>query len=358
MHGGDIYRNKAELDFSVNINPLGIPESVKKALAEAVEDCSCYPDIRNEALKQAIHTMTGADEGSILCGNGASELFCAIMHGVKPRRIVLPVPSFSGYERAARAVCAEILYYGLRKENGFCLDRGILELLTEDIDMLILANPNNPVGNRIPPGLLAELLAHCRMRDIIVVLDECFIEFTQDWEQHSYLQRAGDFTNLMIVRSFTKIFAIPGVRLGYLVCANSSLLEKTQAQLPEWNLSVFAQKAGIAAAKETEYRRKSAGFVKAEREYLLQGLRRMGIYVYPGTANYLFFEMLYSQNMQNLQNLQCPLSEELLKHGILIRDCSDYRGLSKGYYRIAVRQREENRKLLERMGGLCAGNVL
>lgn len=338
MHGGDIYRNKVKLDFSVNINPLGIPESLKEALMEAVKDSSCYPDIRNEELKQAIHTITGAKINSILCGNGASELFLAIVHGVQPSKIIIPVPSFFGYEKASRASQADVLYYEMRKEARFCLEREVLHILSEDIDILFLANPNNPVGNCIENKLLEEILEVCQKKEIIVVLDECFIEFTDGWQQSSFLQRIESFSNLIIVRSFTKIFAIPGVRLGYLVCSNSLLLKKIEQQLPEWNLSVFAQKVGVAAVKELNYYRKSQDFVKIEREYFMQGLQRLGIFVYPGVANYLLFYTRYT------------LFEELLKQGILIRDCSDYRGLSKGYYRIAVRRREENKKLLTAIG--------
>lgn len=338
MHGGDIYRNQVRVDFSVNVNPQGIPERVRKALAEAAEVCASYPDIRYEELRQAIHTMTGAEKDRILCGNGASELFLAVVHATEPKKIMIPVPSFQGYEKAAEAVHADVVYYEMRKETGFCLEEGILEHLTEEIDLLFLANPNNPVGNRIAPELLEQILRHCLQREILVVLDECFIEFTDRWERHTYLQRVGEFPNLIVIRAFTKIFAVPGVRLGYLVCGNPMLRKRIEEQLPEWNLSVFAQKAGAAAAKETEYRRKSAGQVRTEREYLMRGLQNLGITVYPAEANYLLLYTPY------------PLYEELLKRGILIRDCSSYRGVSKGYYRVAVKQREENEMLLAEIG--------
>ncbi len=340
MHGGDIYRNKVKMDFSVNINPLGMPESVKAALMEAVADCSCYPDIRQEELKQAIHVMSGADKNNILCGNGASELFMAIVHGLKPKKIVIPVPSFFGYEKAAKASGAEVLYYEMKLEENFCLTDSVTDFLSEDTDILFLANPNNPVGNRLSTELLEKILRHCMAKNIVVVLDECFIEFTEGWEQYSFLRRVGEFPNLIVVRGFTKIFAIPGVRLGYLVCDNLELIKKIEEQLPEWNLSVFAQKAGIAAAKETAYRMKSAEAVKTEREYLTGELQKLGVLVYPSEANYL---MVYTEY---------PLAEELLKRGILIRDCSNYRGLTEGYYRIAIKQREENEKLLAEIGEL------
>lgn len=338
MHGGDIYRNQVKIDFSVNINPLGIPERVRRALQAAADDCTCYPDILNTELKQAIHTMTGADVSQILCGNGASELFLAIVHGICPRRIVIPVPSFYGYEKVSGACEAQVDYYEMKPSDGYCLDETVIDSLSEETDLLFLANPNNPVGNRIPPELLDKVITHCMKNEITVVLDECFIEFSKDWEQYSFLQRVREFPNLIVVRAFTKIFAIPGVRLGYLVCADENLRMRIEEQLPEWNVSVFAQKAGKAAAAEVHYVKQSAELVKKERDYLTHTLQSMGIFVYPSEADYL---LLYTEY---------PLGEELLKRGILIRDCSNYRGLSGGYYRIAVKQRCENDKLLAEIG--------
>jgi len=344
MHGGDIYRNKVEIDFSVNVNPLGIPDSVKSALADAAKSCQCYPDIMNEELKEAICFMTGADGNSVLCGNGASELFLAIVHGIRPKKevlkIVIPVPSFYGYEKVAKSVHGDIFYYEMKEETGFCLEEGIIDFLTEEMDVLFLANPNNPVGNCIGQKLLERVMKRCLEKRITVVLDECFIEFVEDGDKWSYLRRTEEFPNLIVVRSFTKIFAIPGVRLGYLVCGSRELYGEIEEQLPEWNISVFAQKSGAAAARESVYRKESVEYVKKERDYLTQGLRNMGISVFLSEANYL---MLYTE---------CDLGRELLKQGILIRDCSNYRGLDEGYYRIAVKTRIENERFLDCIKGI------
>lgn len=334
VHGGDIYRNKVALDFSVNINPLDIPESVRRALTDAVESCRCYPDIHSEGLRHAISGMTGAKEEEILCGNGASELFPAIVRGIMPKKTLLPVPSFYGYERAAASQQGKIVYYEMEERNGFCVTKDMIGCLTEDTDLLFLTNPNNPVGNLIEPELLELMLHHCREKKITVVLDECFMEFTESRETASFLQRTEEFPNLIVVRAFTKIFAMPGVRLGYLVCGDAGLRFRIAEQLPEWNLSVFAQAAGEAAAGERQYVQETVEAVKRERDYLEKELQKTGIRVYPGSANYL---LIFTR---------IPLGEELLKQGILIRDCSNFRGLSKGYYRIAVKQRADNIRLL------------
>ena len=179
------------------------------------------------------------------------------------------------------------------------------------------------------------LLRYCRDKGIYVVLDECFIEFCGN--RFSMLSEIEEFDNLILVRAFTKIFSIPGVRLGYLLCKNQSLRTRIASQLPEWNLSCFAQEAGCICAEQTEYVIKTVEYIKKERNFLEDGLKRKGFQVFPSMAN---FVMIYSE---------APLYESLLEKGILIRDCRNFRGLGRGFYRIAVKSRKENEFLLENM---------
>lgn len=336
LHGGDIYRNHVKTDFSVNVNPLGIPEAVKAALYEAVDNCTRYPDISAEKLKEAVSEMLTVPKGYLLFGNGASELFMAIIHGIKPKKTVIPVPSFYGYEYAAETADGEILYYETKEKNDFCLQEDFLSVLTEDVDILFLANPNNPTGNLMSREELRNVLSHCRDKGVYVVLDECFIEFCG--KERSMLQEIETFSNLILVRAFTKIFSIPGVRLGYFVCSNPLLLEKIGRQLPEWNVSRFAQAAGYECAMQTAFVEKTVTFIRKERRFLEDGLRQAGFRVFPGKANFL---LIYCEQ---------PLYDRLLEKGILIRDCENFRGLSKGFYRIAVKDRKENEDLLRAIG--------
>jgi histidinol-phosphate/aromatic aminotransferase/cobyric acid decarboxylase-like protein len=383
-HGGDIYRHPIKMDFSVNVNPMGVPESVKKALEQAVSKVENYPDPQAEQLRQSIATMLNEDEiitedaekqarfrmgnkfgenfhskrgyvetpisnsvaqtefeqmkkmplvrifsENIICGNGASELFLAIVRALSPENIVIPIPSFYGYEHAAKN--AE--FVPLSEKDGFAVTDRLCDSLQTERALLFLANPNNPTGKCIPETTLLRILEHCRSKQITVVLDECFAEFTE--QSRGALDYLDEFPNLVIVRAFTKLFAMPGARLGYLLCKNKNLREQIAAQLPEWNLSVFAQAAGIAAAGETDYRRNTPDYVKKEREFLKEQLSKYPqIQVLSGEANFLFLRSCL------------PLAKDLLEKGILIRDCSNYRGLGDGYYRIAVKSREENEELL------------
>lgn len=333
IHGGDIYRNHVTVDFSVNVNPFGIPQGVKKALNRAIELCDKYPDMKAEKLKKAVGKMLAVPEEYLLFGNGASELFVAASHGIKSKKTVIPVPSFYGYEYAAKASGSDIIYYEMNAEHNFCLTEDICSILTEETDALFLANPNNPTGQLLDQETMKMLLQHCKNKGIYVFLDECFIEFTN--QTFSMLSEIEKFDNLIIIRAFTKIFSIPGVRLGYLICKNPSLLTKIASQLPEWNLSCFAQEAGCACAGQSDFIKKTKDYVERERHFLEEGLQKKGYHLFPSETNFI---LLYSEK---------PLYEKLLAQGILIRDCCNFRGLGNGFYRIAVKNRKENEILLK-----------
>lgn len=338
IHGGDVYRNPVDLDFSINVNPLGVPMEVKEALHDAVGLCGRYPDIEVERLKGAVSGLLDVPEEKLLFGNGASELFMAVIHAIRPKKTVIPVPSFYGYEYAARAVDCEIVYYETRQEDSFCITDDIYKVLTEDVDLIFLANPNNPTGTLLHQGEIKNILKYCSDREIYVVLDECFIAFCGN--QFSMLSeiRAERSDNLILIGAFTKIFSIPGVRLGYLVCGSRPLLEKISWQLPEWNLSCFAQEAGCICARQADLITQTQHYVSRERQFLTEGLRQKGYIVFPSMAN---FVLIYCKESGD------PLYEMLLKKGILIRDCSNFRGLGRGFYRVAVRTRAENEMLLQ-----------
>lgn len=346
IHGGDIYSRQIRLDFSVNGNPLGMPAEARLSLLAAINHVGEYPDAAAGELTETVSHMLSVQSGReiqgeyLVFGNGASELFLAIVHALKPENIVIPVPSFYGYEYAAKAVDSHIKYVYLSEETAFCPGKELLQVLTADTDLLFLANPNNPTGQLMSREYLRELMEHCRQQGIIVVLDECFIEFCEtDREQPvSLLGKIDQYANLLLVRAFTKSFAMPGVRLGYLVCSNEGLREKIRRQLPEWNLSVFAQRAGIVCAGQAEqYLQDTVEYVKTERAYLREGLEAPGIRVVSGEADFL---LLYTTQ---------PIYDRLLAKGILIRNCENFRGLGEGYYRIAVKKHEENGMLLDEL---------
>lgn len=335
IHGGDIYRNEVTLDFSINVNPLGIPSSVKQALKQAIQNCDRYPDVKAEKLHQALSHSLNIPQSHLVCGNGASELFLAIVHAVQCKTALLPAPSFYGYQHAMQAMAGTIIHYPLKEQDQFQLTDQILSYLSPKIDILFLTNPNNPLGNCISKELLIQILKQCEQYGIIVVLDECFLEFVMQEEAYTMLHDYQAYPHLLVVRAFTKLYAIPGVRLGYLYSANMELLSQIRKQLPEWNLSTFAQQAGIQALKEVEYVARTKQVVAKERSYLTKRLTYAGMRVYPSETNFILFHS------------STPLYEPLLQRKILIRDCSNFHGLGEGYYRIAVKRHHENKQLMD-----------
>ena len=198
----------------------------------------------------------------------------------------------------------------------------------------------------VEPELLEKIAERCQKYGVTLILDECFVMFTGAEERYSFLKKYRNYPGVVIVRAFTKLYAMPGVRLGYLVCSDAALTEAIRADLPEWNLSVFAQQAGCVACGQRAYVEHSVAFVCRERAWLTEQLSEIGITVFASNANFLMIKD------------GRPLAKELLKKGILIRDCSNYRGLSGGYYRIAVRRREENERLLAALAQVTGSSVV
>ncbi|NSE48120.1 aminotransferase class I/II-fold pyridoxal phosphate-dependent enzyme [Dorea formicigenerans] len=341
FHGGDIYRHPDVIDFSVNTNPLGTPESVKRAVQESVAKIEHYPDVRCEALRKAISRFEQVNMEEILCGNGAAELFFAAVQAVCPQKALVIAPSFSEYEEALRSVGAEAEYYYLCEEDNFQIQEDYVDKLSEEIDMIFLCNPNNPTGQTIDRDMLIKILDRCKKQNIVVILDECFLEFLDEPNRYEMSNLRGEYPNLLIIKAFTKIFSMPGLRLGYAISSNPDILEEMSWKLQQWNVSVPAQMAGVAALENPkEYIRQTREYVSGQREYMRNIMKMMGYVVFASKANYLFFKG------------RPGLEKEALEAGFLIRDCQNYEGLSEGFYRIAVRTKEENERLITWLGRL------
>ena len=336
IHGGDRYRNNIQMDFSVNINPLGVPEGIKNSFEDLIEGMEYYPDMDVISLKEKLSEKLCISKEYLLFGNGASELMMAVMHAYTPKKIVVPVPSFIGYERAACAVDLKIDFYEMN--SCFEIDEDILNRLDEDVDLLILANPNNPTGKLIDASLLDRILKKCRDENILVLLDECFIKLSDNGDEHSLISKFLDFPNLLLLRAFTKTYAIPGVRLGYLVCSDLDKISRIEKHIPEWNVSTIAQSIGIKVLEDNDYINESLKVIRNEREYLEGELANLGLNYIKSSTNFLMFK-----------SDKINFYQELLKLGILIRDCGNYRGIDRGFYRIAIKKHDENVKLIEAM---------
>ena len=341
LHGGEIYDKEIELDFSVSLNPCGCPDEVKRALSGAICDVDKYPDMNQRKFREAVAKAEKTDPENIIGGNGASELLAAVVNMIRPAKALLPVPSFYGYVHAlSMATKCETVTYQLCEEKGFELDEAFVDAITDDIDLIIIGNPNNPTGKCIRKEVLEAVLKKCRETGTAIIVDECFFRLSD----HGTSARAylGSYDNLYVVDAYTKLFSIPGVRVGFCLSQPGNIKRLTRF-LPEWNMSTFARAAGVACAEiiaEDHAARNimtnTVQTIKREREFLTTELSQLKLQVFDSDTNFLLIRMQH-----------IDLYHFLLSNHILIRNCSNFDGLTNGFYRIAVKDHESNKKLLQ-----------
>ncbi|MDO4296450.1 MAG: pyridoxal phosphate-dependent class II aminotransferase [bacterium] len=346
QHGGDIYGNpQIELDYSVNVSPLGLPEGVREAACRAISESSRYPDSLCRKLRWALGRHYGLSWEWIVCGNGAADLLFALVNAKKPQRALLFAPTFQEYECALRAVNCEIEVCFLQEEEQFvCGEAYFRQLESQKYDMVFLCNPNNPTGTVMTRSQVQRVAKLCQKQQAFLVVDECFCDFLQEEEEVTALPLLEEFPNLLVLRAFTKLYAMAGLRLGYAFCRDAELIEALHRVRQPWSVSHIAQEAGLAALKEKEYVRQVKDLLMQEKPFLESGLRALGFLVYSGRANYILFAL--PKEKREEERKQPYLYEAMKEQGILIRDCRNYRGLDGGYYRICVGKREDNQRVL------------
>ncbi len=331
-HGGDVYGNGGiRLDFSVNTNPLGMPEAVQNAIAAHVPDYARYPDPACRTLRKALATHHQIVPEQILCGNGASDLIFRICASLRPNLALTLAPTFSEYMRNVTLFGGKMIEYPLRAESGFLLEDAFLNALTPDIDAVFLCNPNNPTGRLCPFDLILQIADQCKANNTLLALDECFLDFTQG---ESLLPLLAIYPNLLILKAFTKLYAMAGLRLGYLLSSDAAMLDRIASFGATWSVSAVAQTAGVAALDCADWAERTRSLVANERAYLKKELTRLNLALFPSDANFL------------LVRGTRPLYAPLLRRRILVRGCDNFSGLDERYFRIGVKNRAENEALL------------
>ncbi len=326
QHGGNIYDRDIRHDLSVNINPAGMPDIISDALRRGEERIGCYPEYGAVGLRRNIGECFCFDPDNIVCGNGASEILSVLGRLYEDRKVLIPVPSFVGYERAFAGADIEYLYLDQKR------DFAVTDSLLDEIDrvrpeVLLIGNPNNPTGKLIDRELLLRLVGKCRDNDCRLIIDESFIELADGGESNSIINEVRENECIVLIRSVTKSFAVPGVRLGYMICTDDSLCDRVRSLLPEWNISVFADETGKAIftwSGREEYLKRSEETVRVHRNRIENALAEKGYRYIRSDCNYVMFEA------------DVELYDRLLKNGLLIRRCPDYRGLQGNWYRVAV----------------------
>ncbi len=332
MHGGDTYGYHNLVDLSINLHPFGMPPEITAALHQALEGISTYPDPHCRDLRKAISVRDGVEFEEIICGNGAADLIFRLIQAIRPKNALIPAPTFAAYQSALSSINCNIREYKLLPEENFDLTDVFLTDITEDTEIIFLCTPNNPTARVITPDIVEEIAKKCEEIRCFLVIDECFLELTHRPHSYTYLLKN---PYVILLRAFTKSYALAGLRLGYCVTSNDKLRKQLKSGSQPWSVSTLAQVAGVTACGLPAWTEKGRTWLREEQPRLEASLKKFGLKVWPGEGNFLLFQ---KGNEEFLQ-------EKLLKQGILIRDCSNFSGLGNGFYRVAVTS-EKNRNIL------------
>ena len=341
-HGGDVYHLARTLgvdiadllDFSANINPLGFPPGLTGAVQEAMGEIVHYPDRRSLKLRAALAAYHHLTPEEILVGNGSTELIYLVARALRPRRGLIVTPAFSEYEHALNLARVPVAFHPTGESDNFTL-RAVLE--AQAGDLVFLAHPASPSGALLDPELFLAVATAVEAAGAYLLLDEAFVDFVEEASLKIHLSR---FPRLMILRSFTKFFGIPGMRLGFLLGAPELVARLAEAQEP-WSVNTMAQAMGRACLVDREYISRTRTLVKREREFLLDRIGALpGLTAFPSVVNYLLVKLTRPGMTA------ATLRQQMLAHRIVIRDASNFRGLDERFFRLAVRGREENERLL------------
>lgn len=335
-HGGNVWAHLGAIDFSASLNPLGMPPAARAALAAGIDACMRYPDPACTALTAAIADAWGVAAAHVLACAGATDALGRIAQVLRPRQVLLPTPAYVGYAEAFARFGTEVSSFALDEADDFALTGAFVEAVRKtEADLVLVANPNNPTGRLVAPDLIEEVLDVAAARALTVVVDECFCGLTGAAGSATLLEA---HPNLVLVGALTKSHALAGLRVGHLMCADASLLNRLRAAGPPWAVSVPAQLAGVAALADKGFLAASVEAIARQRERLVQGLSRLGVRVIPSDANFVLFRT------------RPGLAADLAERDILIRCCANFAGLDETWYRAAVRTEQENDLLLEAIG--------
>ena len=320
------------IDFSANVNFLPLPETVMQAARSGLV-AQADPQEQQAGLEERLAEWNGVKPAQVYCGSGVAEVAGTLMQVLKPQKALLPAPGLEEYLRALSMVKCSTDYYYTEESAGFRISAGdFCSRITPDTDMVFLCNPNNPTAVLYEKAFVETVLRRCQEADARLVLDESSLDLVEDAERYS-MKSAEMSPLLFIMKDITRMFALPGIRLGYGLCTDADLMERLRGA-GQSSVSRVAERAGTACAGEREFMRKTVQEMTKERTFLIHELKQLGLDKVTGEANMVFFASRPRLHVFGLL------------HGVMLRDCSNYEGLGEGYYRITVRSREENEKLL------------
>ena len=330
------------MDFSASINPFGPPDWVQTAIHANIKFIRHYPDPKQRDLLAHLASFLQIKEEYIIVGNGACESIYLLANLLQGKNILIPSPTFIEYETAALAWNNTVLKFPQIKEsNGFCFPYEEVMGELSWADAIYICNPNNPTGKSIEYSLLIALLDNAIKTNTLVIVDESFLIFAASYKKETLLNVLDNYPNLIIISSLTKFFAIPGIRIGYMATSNTAILNKLKKQIPTWNVNIFAQLIVPDMLIDERFMSQSIELIKEAKNEFFEGLNKIEtLRIYPSAANFFLVKLCGNIHADEL-------SQQLAKSNIIIRNCSNFRGLDDTYIRVSVMRKEQNNVLLQ-----------
>ncbi len=346
LHGGNIYKIKGGekmLDYSANINPLGVPTSLKNLISNNIDKLVNYPDPKYTDLKKSIAKYTNVDADNILVGNGAVELIFLIIKSIKAKKALIVAPTFVEYKRALELINSNIDYISYEKNNSIFVtpvEKIKKEINDKDYDLIIICNPNNPTGHLSALEEISKINKVAKKNKCKLLIDEAFIDFLPSGEEISSKNLKDE--NIFITRAFTKFYAIPGLRLGYAFIFDKEIIEKIEKEREPWTINTFASIGGKVLLEDTKYQQDTFKWLREEKSYFYKELSKIeGVEVFKGQVNFILLKIKDKRFTSSL------LRERLIQKEIIIRDCQNFEFLDDSYIRLAIKNRKSNEVVVE-----------
>ncbi|MEG1877923.1 MAG: threonine-phosphate decarboxylase [Lachnospiraceae bacterium] len=330
------------ISFSANVNPLGLSGQLRSALAEQLDVITSYPDREYTALRKTIATYCNTDYQNISVGNGSTELISLFIQITHPQKALIIGPTYSEYEREISLGGGTSLYFPLEESNAFALDETKLSThLNENIDLLVICNPNNPTSSSITRAQMRRILDICKQHDICVMVDETYVEFAKDYHDITAIPLTNYYNNLIILRGISKFFAAPGLRLGYAVTGNADLAKAINTRKNPWTINSLAEVAGQLMFTDTAYIEATKELIYRERARVCTALRTIrGLKIYEPSANFVLVRILDSSLTAD------DVFDAAIRRKLMIRNCSTFPFLDNSYFRICFMNPEDNDQLI------------
>lgn len=351
FHGSDLekiekaygIRKEDITSFSANVNPLGISFKLRDALASHIDCVTAYPDREYTSLRKCIGSYVNTNYENILTGNGSTELISLLIRQKASKKALLLAPSYSEYEREVTLCGGTCEYYTLKEEEDFALQADDLcRVLNSSIDLLVICNPNNPTSSQISGKDMEKIVKTCLEYNIFVMVDETYIEFSDNMAAATAVPLTAEYDNIMVLRGISKFFAAPGLRLGYAVCGDRRLIRELDEKKNPWTINSLAAIAGEIMFTDEEYISATKNLITKERNRICRRLLACDtIKVYPSHANFVLVRIKKDGITAT------DIFEAAIKKGLMIRDCSSFAELGEKYFRFCFMKEEDNDRLLD-----------